>query len=104
MPLYKVLAHNYNVPDTILTNGDALAWVTTSDQIMFQWFPGFEEVVVSNLTFVSVDETGSAYSSIVPPSYGYFNLIVERAKEVACDLTTNACALASALGKLTNGK
>lgn len=100
VPLYKVLAHNYVVSDDILTNGTALDWARTSDQITFYWFPAFKEVVVANLTFVSADTPGEARSNAISPaSYGYFNSIGTRAKETAYDLSTSECAAASGLGK-----
>ncbi|XP_037029702.1 L-gulonolactone oxidase 5-like isoform X2 [Bradysia coprophila] len=99
VPLYKVLATNYIVSDEILTNGKALEWAKTTDQITFYWFPAFKEVVVANLTFVSVDETGNAYTNAIsPPTYGYFNLGGTKAKEIAFDLSTSECALASGVG------
>lgn len=99
VPLYKVLAHNYIVDDEVLTNGVASNWAKNSDQLNFYWFPAFNEVVVANLTFVPVDTPGEALSNaIAPPSYGYFNLILNKAKEIAYDLTSNECAAASALG------
>lgn len=100
VPLYKVLAHNYVVPDDILTNGVALNWVETSDQITFYWFPAFSIVVVANLTFVRVDTTGNALSNAIsPPTYGSFNFIFARAKEVVDKLSTSDCTAASSLGK-----
>lgn len=100
VPLYKVKAHNYVVSDEVLTNGDALKWARTADQITFYWFPAFKEVVVANLTFVSADTTGNATSNAIsPPSYGYFNFFGNKAKELAYTLTSSECAAASALGK-----
>lgn len=99
VPLYKVLGHNYVVSDTVLTNGEALNWAKTTDQITFYWFPLFKEVVVVNLTFVAFDTTGDAFTSIVPPSYGYFNFVVKKAAEVAFTLTSSKCEAASSLGK-----
>lgn len=100
VPLYKVLAHNYNVTDEILMNGEALNWARTSDQITFYWFPSFKEVVVANLTFVPCDTPGEAISNAIsPPTYGYSNLAGNKAKEVAYRLTSNECAAASGVGK-----
>lgn len=99
VPLYKVLAHNYVVPDDVLTNGVALNWAKTTDQINFFWFPAFKEVVVANLTFVPVEENGNAFSNaIAPTTYGLFNFVVNKAKEIAYDLSSSECAAASALG------
>ncbi|XP_037042731.1 probable L-gulonolactone oxidase 6 [Bradysia coprophila] len=98
VPLYKVLAHNYVMPDTILTDGTAQNWAQTSDQITYYWFPACNEVVVVNLTFVPVDTPGTAISYLVPSSYGFFNLIIARAKEMLYDLTVSECAAASTLG------
>lgn len=99
VPLYKVLAHNYVVSDTILTDGVALNLAKTSDQIIFCWYPTFKEVVVINFTYVPVNTTGNAITAIVPPTYGYFNFVLSKAKEIAFDLTSSECALASSLGK-----
>lgn len=99
VPLYKILAHNYVVPDDILTNGVAVNWAKTSDQIMFYWFPSIREVVVANLSFVPVSTPGNAYTSIVPPTYGYFNFVFNKAKEIAYGLTSSECTAASKLGK-----
>ncbi|KAG4080041.1 hypothetical protein HA402_006353 [Bradysia odoriphaga] len=99
VPLYKVLATNYIVSDEILSNGIALDWAKTTDQITFYWFPAFKEVVVANLTFVDVNEPGNVYTNAIsPPTYGYFNLGGNKAKEIAFDLCTSECALASGLG------
>ncbi|KAJ6635180.1 L-gulonolactone oxidase 2 [Pseudolycoriella hygida] len=99
VPLYKVLAHNYAVPDDVLTNGVALNWAKTTDHINFYWFPSFKEVIVANLTFVPVGTPGEAFTNAISPtSYGYFNTIGTKVKEIAYDLTSSDCALASALG------
>lgn len=100
VPLYKVLAHNYIEDDEVLTNGVAMQWAKTADQLNFYWFPAFNEVVVANLTFVPADTPGESRSNaIAPPSYGYFNLITNKAKEIAYDLTSSECSAESALGK-----
>ncbi|KAJ6649986.1 L-gulonolactone oxidase 5 [Pseudolycoriella hygida] len=93
-----VLAHNYIAPDKVLTNGVALNWARASDQIMFCWFPSTKEVVVANSTFLPVETYGTAHSAIVPRTYGYSNLILHKAKEIAYELATNECTLASSLG------
>lgn len=103
VPSYKVRAHNYIVPDDVLTNGTAWSWANTTDQITFYWFPAFKEVVVANLTFLPADTPGNAWTNaIVPPTYGYFNVIGSNAKEIAYDLTSNECAAASTLGMKTD--
>lgn len=99
VPLYKVLAHNYIVSDEVLTNGAALKWAKTADQITLHWFPAFKEVVVANLTFVDVNTPGNAWTNaIVPPTYDNFNLIGSIAKEIAFGLTSSTCAAASTVG------
>lgn len=99
VPLYKVRAHNYIVSDTILTDGRAQNWARTADQIVLYWFPSLKEVIVANLTFVPADTPGTAFSSILPASTGFFNLIIKKTKETVYSITSSECAAASALGK-----
>lgn len=55
--------------------------------------------MVANLTFVSAEKEGTAWTNaIVPSSYDNFNLIATIAKEVAMGLTSSECAAASTLG------
>lgn len=99
VPLYKVRAYNYIESDEVLTNGVALNWAKTTDQITIHWFPSFHEVVVANLTFVPVHTPGIAWSNaIVPSTYDNFNLISTIAKEVSMGLASSECAAASTLG------
>lgn len=99
VPLYKVRAYNYVQPDKILTNGVAINWARTTDQIALYWFPAFEEVVISNWTIVDVNTPGNAYTNDhVPSTYENFALIATVAKEAAFSLTTSNCALANSLG------
>lgn len=99
VPSYKVYAHNYVVSDNVFSNGVAINWARATDQIMFSWFPSSGQVVVSNMTFVSVDTDGMSYSNAVAsPSYGGFNFVAVRAKEITYDLATSECSLASTLG------
>lgn len=99
VPLYKVLAHNYVTSDDVLTNGVASNWAETADQITIHWFPAFNEVVVANLTFISANTCGTAWTNaIVPSSYDNFNLIGTLTKEIAMGLTASECAAASTLG------
>lgn len=101
MPLYKTRAYNYLVSDAILTNGVAINWARTTDQIAFYWFPTFEEVVVANWTIVDVNTPGNAWTNDhVPSTYENFALIAAVAKEAAFSLTTSTCALANSLGML----
>ncbi len=94
-----MLAHNYVVSDEVLTNGVALNWAKTADQITFYWFPAFKHVVVANLTFVSADTDGNAFTNAISPrAYGYFNFIAKKAKEIAYGLATTDCTLSSSLG------
>ncbi len=100
VPLYKTLAHNYLMSDDILTNGVAINWAKTTDQIAFYWFPTFQEVVVSNWTIVDVNTVGNAWTNDhVPSTYEYFALIAAVAKEAAYSLTTSTCALANSIGR-----
>lgn len=100
VPLYKVRGLNYVAPDEVLTNGVALNWAQTTDQITIHWFPSFNEVVVANLTFLPVDTPGKAWTNaIVPSTYDNFNLIGSIGKEIAMGLTSSTCAAASTLGK-----
>lgn len=99
LPLYKVLAHNYVVSDEILTNGVALEYAKTTDQIMFYWFPTSNQVVVSNLTFVPANTTGEAWTNILPPTSDLYNIIATKSINTAYDLISTKCAPASALGK-----
>lgn len=100
VPLYKVMAHNYVVGDDVLTNGVAQNWAKNADQMILYWFPAFKQVVVANLTFVPADTPGNAISyGFVPPSYGYYNMITNKSKEISFELTTSGCPAASALGK-----
>ncbi|XP_037041555.1 L-gulono-1,4-lactone dehydrogenase-like isoform X3 [Bradysia coprophila] len=99
VPLYKVHAHNYVTSDVVLTNGMAVKWAQSTDQITIYWFPEFNDVVVANLTFIPVESRGNARSNaIVPSTYDNFNLIGTRLGETAADLTSNECAAASTLG------
>ncbi len=99
VPLYKVRARNYVTSDDILTNGEAVKWAKSTDQITFHWFPAFNEVIVANLTFVSVDNYGTARTNaIVPSTYDSFNLLATTVKEIAMGLTSSECAAASTLG------
>lgn len=121
VPLYKTLAHNYVVPDDILTNGVGVNYAKTTDQIAFYWFPAFHEVVVSNWTIVDVNTPGNAWTNDhvklfkrsvlaiqssnviiiqVPSSYATFNKIATIGKEIIFGLTTSTCALANSLGML----
>lgn len=99
VPLYKTVAHNYAVPDDVLTNGVAKYWAQTTDQISFYWFPAFQEVVVANWTIVDVETPGDAYTNDhVPPTYDNFNVLTHYLKEIVFDLTASTCALANTLG------
>lgn len=99
VPLYKTLAHNYAVPDDVLTNGVAKHWAKTTDQISFYWFPAFREVVVANWTIVDAQTEGNAWTNDhVPPTYGNFNVLTSILKEIAFGLTSSTCALANSLG------
>lgn len=98
VPLYKVKAHNYIVSDEILTNGEAINWARSSDQIMFSWFPTFNEVVVLNYTFVPAKTPGNARSQLIPISSTETSVFSTLYKESAFNLSTSACTKASALG------
>lgn len=99
VPLYKTLAHNYPVPDDVLTNGVAANWAKTTDQISLYWFPSFKEVVVANWTIVDSNTPGNAWTNDhVPPTYDNFNVLTGVIKEIAFGLTSNTCALANSLG------
>lgn len=101
VPLYKTLAHNYVVSDDILTNGVAINYARTTDQISLYWFPAFKEVVVANWTIVDVDTPGNAWTNDhVPPTYDNFNFIATLSKEIAFGLTSTTCAFANSLGEL----
>lgn len=87
------------VSDAILTNGVALNWAKTTDQIAFYWFPALEEVVVANWTIVDVNTAGNAWTNDhVPSMYENFALIASVAKEAVFSLTTSTCTLANSLG------
>jgi len=97
--LYKTLAHNYVVPDDVLTNGVAKHWARTTDQISLYWFPAFKEVVVANWTIVDESTPGNAWTNDhVPPTYQNFNILTGILKEILFDLTSSTCALANSLG------
>lgn len=99
VPLYKTLANNYRVSDDILTNGKAIEWARTADQICFYWFPTFKEVVVANWTIVPVETPGNAWTNDhVPSTYENFAFIASVASEAAFSLTTSTCALANSIG------
>lgn len=103
VPLYKTLAHNYVVPDDVLTNGVGINWAKTTDQIAFYWFPAFHEVVISNWTIVDVDTPGNARTNDhVPSSYASFNAIAAIGKEIIFGLTSSTCAVANSLGESVN--
>lgn len=99
VPLYKTLAHNYPVSDDVLTNGVAINWAQTTDQLSFYWFPAFKEVVVANWTIVDANMPGNAWTNDhVPSSYESLNVLATLAKEIIFGLTSNTCALANSLG------
>ncbi|KAJ6638837.1 hypothetical protein Bhyg_11575 [Pseudolycoriella hygida] len=99
VPLYKTLAHNYVVPDDVLTNGVAKHWARTTDQISLYWFPAFKEVVVANWTIVDAETPGNAWTNDhVPPTYKNFNFLTGILKEIVFGLTSSTCALANSLG------
>lgn len=99
VPLYKTRAYNYLVSDEILTNGVAIQWAKSTDQIAYYWFPAFEEVVVANWTLVDVKTAGNAWTNDhVPSTYENFALIASVAKEASFRLTTSTCALANSVG------
>lgn len=97
VPLYKVLAQNYVVSDDVLTNGQALEWLAT-DQIMYYWFPTFKQVIVSNLTFVSINTPGNAWTNIVPPTSDAFNIGATTTTSTAYNLISTTVASAATLG------
>lgn len=97
--LYKTLAHNYAVPDDILTNGEVVKYARETDQMSVYWFPSFNEVVISNWTIVDVNTPGfSTTNDHVPSVYSNFALISSLAKEIAFSLTESKCAAANVLG------
>ncbi|XP_037034206.1 L-gulonolactone oxidase 5-like [Bradysia coprophila] len=97
--LYKTLAHNYVVPDDILTNGNAEHMAKNTDQISLYWFPAFKEVVVANWTIVDKSTKGTDYTNDhVPSTYNNFALITSVAKEIAFTLTESKCSTANTLG------
>lgn len=99
VPLYKTRAYNYVVSDEALTNGSALEWARTTDQISLYWFPAFNELVVSNWTIVDVNTSGNAFTyDHTTPTYDSLMLIAAKARETAFDLTATACSLASTTG------
>lgn len=101
VPLYKTRAYNYLESDEILTNGVAINWAKTTDQIAFYWFPALKEVVVSNWTIVDVNTPGNAWTNDhVPSTYENFAKTAAIAKEATFSLTTSNCALANSLGIL----
>lgn len=103
VPLYKTRAHNYVVPDDVLTNGVAINWARTTDQISLYWFPTFKEVVVANWTIVDVNTPGNAWTNDhVPPTYDNFNILTNLLKEIIFGLTSDPCALANSLGMDNN--
>lgn len=99
VPLYKTSAYNYVVSDDALTNGSALNWARTTDQISLYWFPAFNELVVSNWTIVDVNMTGNAFTyDHTTSTYANLNAITAIVREIAGGLMTTACALASSTG------
>lgn len=99
VPLYKTLAHNYVQSDVALTNGDAMNWAKTTDQIALYWFPALNEIVVANWTIVDVQTVGNAFTNDhVPSTYENFAAIASVTKEFVFGLTTSTCALANSLG------
>lgn len=98
LPLYKVNAHNYATSDDVLTNGVAINWVKNADQIMFVWWPLFNEVVVMNYTFVPANTAGEAWSNFVPSTAYESNVFNSLYGETAFGLGTSECAEASAFG------
>lgn len=98
--LYKVKAHNYIECDDILTNGKAIKWAKTTDELSLYWFPSSEKVVVSNRTKVCGKTPGNARSNdCLSSTYANFARIFFKAKETAFSLTSNICAKANAVGK-----
>lgn len=103
--VYKTRAHNYAVPDDILTNGQAEAMAKATDQISLYWFPEFKEVVVANWTIVKAETPGTDYTNDhTPSSYDNFALVSSLTKEIAFSLTESTCAVANTLGKSKNMK
>lgn len=97
--LYKTLAHNYVVPDDILTNGVAADMARNADQVSLYWFPEFKEVVVANWTVVDKKTPGTDKTNYFAPSvYSNFALVISLAKEIAFSLTESKCTVANTLG------
>ncbi|XP_037049943.1 L-gulono-1,4-lactone dehydrogenase-like [Bradysia coprophila] len=97
--LYKTLAHNYVVPDDILTNGVAADMARNADQVSLYWFPEFNEVVVANWTVIDKETPGTDKTNYFAPSaYSNLALVASLAKEIAFSLMESNCAVANTLG------
>jgi hypothetical protein len=98
-PLYKVRAQNYEVPDSILTDGSIPRLLQEVDQMALYWFPSVSTVVVANWTIVDVNTPGNAYTNDhVPSSTSLYNLLSVPTAEYAQSLTTSVCSSLAAVG------
>lgn len=98
-PLYKTLAHNYIVSDSVLINGTAQQWALEADQMSLYWFPSMNQVVVANWTIVDPNTTGNAYTfDHVPSTYDNFNILGSQVFEESAVLTQNRCSAVRQLG------
>lgn len=99
VPLYKVKVDNYIVSDEILTNGTAINWARTFDQVNLAWYPNTEKILVFHQTFVPANTAGNAYAHLIPSSTTEESVFSTLYKETAFNLSASNCQAASTLGK-----
>lgn len=98
-PVYKTLAHNYVTSDTILTNGQAIQWFRSADQLAMYWFPTTSDVVVANWTIVDPSTPGDAFTyDHVPSTYDEMNYFMRQMFELGTTVTESHCSAARSLG------
>jgi L-gulonolactone oxidase len=98
-PLYKVRAHNYEVSESVLSDGSINRWLEEVDQLALYWFPTTGRVVVANWTIVPVETPGEAWTNDhVPPSSVMYNLLTAPTADFIQGLTTSICSSMAAMG------
>lgn len=97
VPLYKVKSQTFVASDDVLTNGEAINWAKTSDQLTLYWFPSIAEVVVSNMSVVPAETAGNV--KLFMSTTFESNVLNTIYKESAFNLSASDCTAASSLGK-----
>jgi L-gulonolactone oxidase len=92
-PLYKVRAYNYEVPESVLSDGSINRWLEEVDQLALYWFPSAGSVVVANWTIVPVETPGEAWTyDHVPSTTRLFSVITSISSELFQSLAENICS------------